>query len=99
MAFQKIGSFFSRRVFPGCNRFAMHCLKHSVFLKGLLYRILWMLPESFREQNGVRDALKALARTGEPVFFVNIGANDGLAGDPLREFITTRGWRGILVEP
>jgi FkbM family methyltransferase len=99
MVSQKIGAFLSGRVFPACNRFAMHRLKHSVFLKSLLYRILWLLPESFREQNAVRDALKALARTGKPVFFVNIGANDGLAGDPLREFITTRGWRGMLVEP
>jgi FkbM family methyltransferase len=93
------GGYFSRRVLPVLNAFAMRRLKQSVYLKGLLYRILWLLPESLREQNSVRSGLKLLAQTSQPVFFINIGANDGLAGDPLREFIVTRGWRGILVEP
>lgn len=34
------------------------------------------------------------------VFFVQIGSNDGFAGDPLEMYIDQhRGWRGILVEP
>jgi FkbM family methyltransferase len=32
-------------------------------------------------------------------FFVQIGAFDGQAGDPIHRFVTTYGWRGILVEP
>ena len=32
-------------------------------------------------------------------FFVQIGAFDGQAGDPIHDFVTTYGWRGILVEP
>jgi FkbM family methyltransferase len=32
-------------------------------------------------------------------FFVQIGAFDGKAGDPLYGFITAHGWEGILVEP
>ena len=93
------GGFLSRKIFPALNRLAMRVLGHSVILKDLLYRILWLLPESLREQNLVRTTLKSLAHLNEPIFFMNIGANDGLAGDPLREFIVTKGWNGILVEP
>lgn len=74
-------------------------LRNSVFVKSILYRFLWMLPERFRGTDSVREALKTLGTAERPVFFVNIGANDGLAGDPLREFVITRRWRGILVEP
>jgi FkbM family methyltransferase len=88
------------RIQDGVARFLRGRLTHSVRLKSLLYRLLWLLPERFRRTDSVRDALKAIAaRRGRSVRFVNIGANDGLAGDPLREFIITRGWTGILVEP
>jgi FkbM family methyltransferase len=33
------------------------------------------------------------------VFFLQIGANDGVSGDPIRKYITQFHWRGILVEP
>src|SRR6266700_5808911 len=37
---------------------------------------------------------------GGPVFFVQIGANDGMHGDPLRSLILKHAsWGGILVEP
>jgi hypothetical protein len=32
-------------------------------------------------------------------FFLNIGANDGVTGDPIYPFIERYGWRGIAVEP
>ncbi|MBS1801659.1 MAG: FkbM family methyltransferase [Acidobacteria bacterium] len=32
-------------------------------------------------------------------FFVQIGANDGLTDDPLRQFVTKYHWHGVLVEP
>lgn len=32
-------------------------------------------------------------------FFVNIGANDGISGDPIYPFIVKYGWHGIAVEP
>lgn len=74
-------------------------LRHSVFIKSFLYRIVYLLPEGWRMPDGVRDTLKLIADTNKNVFFVNIGCNDGLAGNPLREFIVTRKWRGIMVEP
>lgn len=32
-------------------------------------------------------------------FFVQIGANNGLTDDPLRQFVTKFHWHGVLVEP
>jgi FkbM family methyltransferase len=74
-------------------------LIRSVYFKSFLLRLLWLLPEKFRAKSPVRAALKQLAETRSTVRFLNIGSNDGLSGDPLREFIITRKWRGILVEP
>jgi FkbM family methyltransferase len=36
---------------------------------------------------------------GNALQFVQIGANDGVFGDPLREYVIKFPWRGILVEP
>ena len=33
------------------------------------------------------------------VNFIQIGANDGLRNDPIREFVVRDGWAGIFVEP
>jgi FkbM family methyltransferase len=33
------------------------------------------------------------------VFFIQIGANDGLANDPLNKFVMRFNWNGILLEP
>lgn len=45
-------------------------------------------------------AVEALmARRGDALSFVQVGANDGMYGDPLRPYVLTRGWKGILVEP
>jgi FkbM family methyltransferase len=38
------------------------------------------------------------ARNGK-ITFVQIGANDGLRNDPIREFVIRDGWRGVFVEP
>ena len=32
-------------------------------------------------------------------FFVQIGANNGMTDDPIRQFVTRYHWRGLLVEP
>jgi len=58
-----------------------------------------MLPENFRSKNPIRMALMDVANSMDGVTFVNIGANDGLSGDHLREFVIRFGWKGILVEP
>ncbi|HEY3874572.1 MAG TPA: hypothetical protein VGM92_03785, partial [Candidatus Kapabacteria bacterium] len=56
------------------------------------------MPSYFHDTPG-----KLIASTfplGTPFFFVNIGANDGIAGDPLVELIRHNSrCRGIFVEP
>jgi FkbM family methyltransferase len=43
-------------------------------------------------------ALEAF-RNAEDFFFVQIGANDGVKDDPIREFVLATKWRGLLIEP
>jgi FkbM family methyltransferase len=48
----------------------------------------------------VRSAIEHLADDGDrPVRFVQVGANDGRSGDPLRELIAAGRLQGVLVEP
>ena len=51
-----------------------------------------------------RSVLQQEITTGlknrDPVFFVQVGSNDGVQGDPLRDLIVSnRNWRGIFIEP
>lgn len=46
-----------------------------------------------------RRQLTQLAHTKPGLFFVQIGANDGVQGDPIRRFVLEYHWRGVLVEP
>ena len=34
-----------------------------------------------------------------PVIFIQVGANDGLRNDPIREFVVRDKWSGVFVEP
>ena len=40
-----------------------------------------------------------LATRGEKLTFIEVGANDGRFGDPLRSYIMKYPWRGTLIEP
>lgn len=42
---------------------------------------------------------RAMQLRGDSLRFIQVGANDGVFGDPLRKYVMTRGWRGILCEP
>jgi FkbM family methyltransferase len=43
--------------------------------------------------------LRTFADVYPQAFFIEIGANDGEQADPLRPFVLSRQWRGIMVEP
>lgn len=52
--------------------------------------------------NGIfkKDDLNAtLNALGPDVFFVQIGAMDGVSYDPIHPFVKRLGWKGLLVEP
>jgi FkbM family methyltransferase len=43
--------------------------------------------------------LRRFADHHDEVSFIEIGANDGQAFDPLRDYVRRPGWRGLMVEP
>ena len=45
------------------------------------------------------DWFNRFSRSTGKVRFVQIGANDGLRNDPVREFIIRDHWEGVLIEP
>jgi FkbM family methyltransferase len=48
----------------------------------------------------VQDAaFNALSKQKDKVFFIQIGAADGIRADPIHPFVKRYGWHGILVEP
>ena len=61
-------------------------------------RLRGALPAKRVEHVGPK-LLAALAEAYESVTFVEIGAHDGAHNDPLREFILSRQWAGVMVEP
>ena len=40
-----------------------------------------------------------MAERGDDFFFIQVGAHNGKDGDPIRKYVTSRHWKGILVEP
>jgi FkbM family methyltransferase len=40
-----------------------------------------------------------IATRGTQLTFIEVGANDGISDDPLREFILKYHWKGVLIEP
>jgi len=60
------------------------------------------LSRKIGNSNGVHAAIQTLARKRENEDFalLQVGSNDGLSNDPIREFIVANPhWKGILVEP
>ena len=67
-----------------------------------LQRLSWLLPRSIRgnyDANPVAERLHRFAEASKDVFFVQVGAHEALAGDPISLYVERDGWRGILVEP
>lgn len=60
---------------------------------------LWARVKRLNALGRLRGLLRALSQDLGDVRFVQIGSHDGQLGDPLREFIRYRGWKGVLVEP
>ena len=53
-----------------------------------------------RERSAAYEILNEFSKSrGGRVSFVQIGANDGLRNDPIREFIVRDPWTGVLIEP
>lgn len=85
--FRKLASILSRSL----TRFPkLHSQLRAAFVN---------LPASLRGPVIVFDRFRNLALEQAPVFFLQIGANDGDQSDPICQFVKRYKWRGILVEP
>src|SRR5687768_9883737 len=62
-----------------------------------LSKYRWWKPPKLRSKS-ITEILDRYSQVKQ-VKFVQIGSNDGLGSDPLRQFIIRDHWKGILVEP
>lgn len=56
-------------------------------------------PPLIRAHDYLRYYAELQRRAGRQVVCVQIGANDGVSSDPVHEYFTAWGWRGLLAEP
>jgi FkbM family methyltransferase len=90
-------------------------MKLSVAIKRLLKRVLKRLGYDVRNIATVPTPLlnesnwrsvefddvvcRRMVEVGRELRFIQVGAFDGVTGDPLRKYIVDCGWKGVLVEP
>jgi FkbM family methyltransferase len=59
----------------------------------------WLAAHRSRPPEVEFSYLLSLARRKKNLFFIQVGANDGLQADMIHHFVRRYGWRGITVEP
>ncbi|MBT8114607.1 MAG: hypothetical protein KJP04_04470, partial [Arenicella sp.] len=78
----------------------MKRLKNHPALLGVfrrIYRTLFPVPAPALE---VQQHILKILSGKTSVFFVQVGSNDGIHGDPLHDIIATnKNWIGIFIEP
>lgn len=82
---------------------AVTSIRHRIAKALAPYPMLFRTTRAlFRLLAGIRSEksyLIEVARRHSDVFFLQIGANDGLMEDHLHTFVRRFGWRGLLLEP
>jgi FkbM family methyltransferase len=68
------------------------------------YRIRWFPPPFLKNPQvemslTLEFVLAHLMLRKKELYFIQIGANDGMKDDPLQKFVKEYDWKGILVEP
>jgi FkbM family methyltransferase len=66
-------------------------------LDDLLYRLLVRTPP--KPPVSSREIISKYSSAQKDIFFIEIGANDGIMDDPIYEFVKRDRWTGILIEP
>jgi FkbM family methyltransferase len=79
----------------------LQALKDWVRENPSLYDMLWRFKRSLSsDPTAAYKFLDPLSRANRGNFyFIQIGANDGLRNDPIREFVVRDKWEGVFVEP
>jgi FkbM family methyltransferase len=78
--------------------FAKFVLKRNPKLRKFLNSIIELFENRFRTDD-IDSMIDFFSRMKKDVYFIQIGANDGVSGDPIHTFVVRDGWSGILVEP
>ena len=78
-------------------------IKALLSSESLLFKILsffYNLPRLLWKPRLIKDIDEKLSQfVHENMFFVQIGANDGVRSDPIHQYIMQYNWEGVLVEP
>ncbi len=78
-------------------------MRLKALVKSVVHRAGVDIVRFVPELNRPFEVLPLLVRehiaTGEPFFFVQVGANDGVLDDPLRDLILQNRLAGLLIEP
>ena len=75
-------------------------IKDFIRTRPAMYDVLKSVKRRFSRVPDLQyDWLDRFSRSMQQVRFVQIGANDGLHNDPVREFIVRDRWEGVLIEP
>ena len=60
----------------------------------------WVYRRFRKSDPTIQERILKAVGSKPAVFFVQVGSNDGLHGDPIHDLIVSRaGWRGIFIEP
>lgn len=73
-------------------------LKKSIKRDSLPYKYLRAVNRSIPQSEHMA-VLDSFARLQKQVYFVQIGAADGMRGDPIHNWVKKKKWSGIIVEP
>jgi FkbM family methyltransferase len=80
-------------------------LKRLIHALGYDVRGIRMTPRQLLQPHLLRPlefddvVCRLMYETKDALTFIQVGACDGLMQDPLRKYIVSRGWRGVMVEP
>lgn len=78
----------------------MKTIKNYVKERPFLYDSLVKIKRGIGRKSPIYEVLDSYSKKmNRNVRFLQIGANDGLRNDPIREFIVRDDWNGIFVEP
>ncbi|MFW9882518.1 MAG: FkbM family methyltransferase [Candidatus Thorarchaeota archaeon] len=68
-----------------------------ISLPPILYKLI---PDKYKlMKDEFHSIIRERAEKTKDFFFIQIGANDGISGDPIHAYILKYNWKGILVEP
>ena len=82
------------------KKFVAEHIRPNSILYRRLKQIYMCLPQDMRPREGkINQVIETFSKIKKDIFFIQIGSNDGIAGDPIHQYISEHNWSGILVEP